>query len=336
MKKNTSQPKVTSVEVAALAGVSRWTVSRTFTPGKPISEEARVRVLDAAKQLGYKPNLLARSLSTQKTGLIAVVVDTFQNYNVMKLLDQLSFALQKNGLRALLINVADEDSVADLVEHADQLQTDGVIFLGATLTGDFVSLASNIKRIPLVIVFRDCDLPEPLVLNTDDYAAGFDIATLLVGEGAKQFAYFSGPTGMTTRVNRREGYEDGLHQLGFDLSVLLNVTNYDQFMACDVFAGYLNTTPKHERVDAIFCENDAVAFGVIDAMRAHGCLGSIAVVGFDDIAYGASPSYQLTSYAPPVSALIDLAVQAMLRNDVARTVLKGQLVLRESHKIIAR
>lgn len=325
--------KVTSVEVAALAGVSRWTVSRTFTPGKPISEDARQRVLMAAKQLGYKPNLLARSLSTHKTGVIAVVVDTFQNYNVMKLLDQLTVALQKHGLRALLINVIDEDSVADLVEHADQLQTDGVIFLGATLTGDFVSLASKIKRIPLVISFRDCNLPEPLVLNTDDYTAGREISELLVNEGALSFGYVMGPSGISTRLNRREGYEDYLNENSLSLSLILNVANYDQFIAYDVFCDYLERTAKKDRVDAIFCENDTIAFGVIDALRAHDCLGSIAVVGFDDISFAKSTSYNLTTYAPPVSELIELTVQAMLRDDVSRTVMKGKLVVRESHKL---
>lgn len=324
--------KVTSVEVAELAGVSRWTVSRAFAADKPISEEARQRVLLAAEQLGYKPNLLARSLSTHKTGVVAVVVDTFQNYNVMKLLDQLTVALQRNGLRALLINVMDEDSVADLVEHADQLQTDGVIFLGATLTGDFVSLASKIKRIPLVISFRDCSLPEPLVLNTDDYAAGREISSLLISEGASRFAYMAGPSGVSTRVNRREGYEDHLKERGFSLDLALSVSNYDQFLAYNIFSDYLARTPEEDRVDAIFCENDTLAFGVIDALRVHNKVGSIAVVGFDDISFAKSPSYSLTTYAPPVTELIDLTVQAMLRDDVQRTVMKGKLVLRESHK----
>ncbi|WP_219703576.1 LacI family DNA-binding transcriptional regulator [Marinomonas lutimaris] len=324
--------KVTSVEVAELAGVSRWTVSRAFTSDKPISEEARQRVLLAAEQLGYKPNLLARSLSTHKTGVIAVVVDTFQNYNVMKLLDQLTVELQKHGLRALLINVMDEDSVADLVEHADQLQTDGVIFLGATLTGDFVSLASRIKRIPLVISFRDCNLPEPLVLNTDDYMAGREISELLLNEGALSFGYIAGPSGISTRVNRREGYESHLKENGFTLNLILSATNYDQFIAYDVFCDYLERTAKKDRIDAIFCENDTIAFGVIDALRVHNCLGSIAVVGFDDISFAKSPSYNLTTYAPPVTELIGLTVQAMLRDDVQRTVMKGKLVVRESHK----
>jgi len=332
MKQSSSKPsKVTSNDVAERAGVSRWTVSRALTPGKSISESVRQRVLAAAEELGYKPNLLARSLSTQKTGLIAVVVDCFINHNVSKLMDRLTAELQSQGLRAVVLNVTHYQRVTELVEHADQLQCDGVIFLGATLTDDFVSLTSKIQRIPIVIAFRDCDLPEPFVFTTEDYAAGEEIAELLLQQKASRFAYFGGPPGVSTFVRRQEGFEAKLKQSGITLTQTFHCDNYDQFLACSVFERYLADTDKSKRVDAIFCENDAIAFGVLDAMRTHECLQEIAVVGFDDVPYAASKSYQLTTYAPPVDKIIKETVAVMLGESPESKRMNGNMVVRASH-----
>lgn len=329
---NKKTTAVTSVEVAERAGVSRWTVSRAFTPGKSISESVRQRVLAAAEELGYKPNLLARSLSTQKTGLIAVVVDCFVNHNVSKVLDQLTTALQKQGLRALLLNVTHADRVSELVEHADQLQCDGVIFLGATLTDDFVSLTSKIQRIPIVIAFRDCDLPEPYVFTTDDFKAGEEIATLLIQEGAKRLAYFGGPLGVSTFVRRRAGFEAITQAHGLSLLPDFECHNYDSFAAFSTFSTYLAQTDASQRIDAVFCENDAIAFGVLDAMRVHQCLGRIAVVGFDDVPQCASASYELTTYAPPVAQIIQNTIAVFRGDQPSSQRYQGELVLRASHK----
>ena len=335
MKQSSSKSnKVTSVDVAERAGVSRWTVSRALTPGKSISESVRERVLKAADELGYRPNLIARSLSTQKTGLIAVVVDCFINHNVSKLLDHLTAELQAQELRAVVLNVTHYQRVSELVEHADQLQCDGVIFLGATLTDDFVSVISKIKRIPIVIAFRDCDLPEPYVFTTEDYVAGEEIAELLLQQQAKHFAYFGGPPGVSTFVRRQEGFEAKLKQRGMSVSQTFHCDNYDQFLACSIFERYLDITEKAERIDAIFCENDAIAFGVLDAMRTHQCLQEIAVVGFDDVPYAASNSYQLTTYAPPLQTIIKQTVTAMLGESPKLKRFSGELILRSSHILI--
>ncbi|WCN12237.1 LacI family DNA-binding transcriptional regulator [Marinomonas mediterranea] len=283
--------RITASEVVEKAGVSRWTVSRAFTPGKPISEDVKKRVRSAAKELGYKPNLLARSLSTKRTGLVAVVVDHFENQNVIKVLGKLTSALQKQGLRVLLINVTHGDNVSEFVELADQHQADGVIFLGATLTEDFISTAREITRIPLVVAFRDCYLDEPLVINTNDTKAGEQIADLCIKEGAKTFAYLSSPQNTSTYLKRKDAYEARLKECGFTLDRHIEIGRYDQFLASEIFGRYLDKTPIVERVDAVFCENDTIAFGVIDALKLKGGYAQMSVVGFDNVPFGASSAY---------------------------------------------
>ena len=97
--------KVTASDVALAAGVSKWTVTRAFKPGASIAEESRKRVMEAADRLGYRPNLLARSLATKSTQQIAVFVDDFANPHKLPFLEKLTAALQAEDRVAMLINI---------------------------------------------------------------------------------------------------------------------------------------------------------------------------------------------------------------------------------------
>ena len=88
---------VTSVDVARLAAVSQSAVSRSFTPGASVSQETRAKVLEAARMLGYRPNAIARTLSTRSSRMIAVVVNQLQNLFYPLVLEMLSQRLQKHG-----------------------------------------------------------------------------------------------------------------------------------------------------------------------------------------------------------------------------------------------
>lgn len=97
--------KATASDVAEKAGVSKWTVSRAFTPGASISDSARDSVLAAAAELGYRPNLLARSLSQKRTHIIGVAIDEMKNPHSMMMLDMVTKQLQTRGYMALLLNI---------------------------------------------------------------------------------------------------------------------------------------------------------------------------------------------------------------------------------------
>lgn len=96
-KETVKRHKATASDVAAKAGVSKWTVSRAFTPGASISEKTRNRVLTVAKKLGYRPNLLARSLSQKRTHIIGVVIDELKNPHSMLMRDEVTRQLQARG-----------------------------------------------------------------------------------------------------------------------------------------------------------------------------------------------------------------------------------------------
>ena len=103
---------ITLKDVAERAGVSRAAVSRAFTPGASVSPKTRAKVEKAASDLGYSPNILARSLTTRKTQLVGLVSNNFHNPVFLQIFDLFTRGLQEHGLRPLLVNLSDETDPA--------------------------------------------------------------------------------------------------------------------------------------------------------------------------------------------------------------------------------
>ena len=118
---------VTLKHVAERAGVSRSAVSRTFTEGASVSAKTRRKVEQAAEELGYHPNILARGLTTRRTKLIGLVADNFHNPIFLQVFDLFTRGLQERGLRPLLVNLSGETEPEGSVRMLQQYSVDGVI-----------------------------------------------------------------------------------------------------------------------------------------------------------------------------------------------------------------
>ncbi|SUI82664.1 Ribose operon repressor [Serratia quinivorans] len=130
------------------------------------------------------------------------------------------------------------------------------------------------------------------------------LGELLLTQNYQRMGYLAGPVSESTQLRRLDGFRAALAEKQRDVSVVLQAPHYQRQCGMEAFAAYLATTPAEQRVEAIFCENDILAVGVIDAIRATPGCAPIAVVGFDDIELAASPSYQLTTYRQPMQSLI--------------------------------
>lgn len=109
MASDQASGSVTADDVALLAGVSRWTVNRAFKTGASISDKARRKVLDAAEQLGYTPDLLAASLASDRSNLVALLVDDFANPHKLAMMERLTRILRRHGWDILLVNMLDSN-----------------------------------------------------------------------------------------------------------------------------------------------------------------------------------------------------------------------------------
>ncbi|WP_243662589.1 LacI family DNA-binding transcriptional regulator [Plasticicumulans lactativorans] len=325
--------KVTASDVAKRAGVSKWTVSRAFTEGASISPEAQERVLQVAAELGYRPNLLARSLTKKRTGIVGLVVDELENPNLFPILNEVTNQLQRKGYMSMLLNITSEHSDGSTLSLADQFQVDGLIFLGTLLNDELVQLAQDIRHIPLIVLYRNCDYPNIQVVATDGYRAGRDIAGLFIEQRFRRIGYMLGPFSQSTQLKRLEGFRDGLKEQGLEVEVILEARHYQRDCGFQALARYLDLTAPDARIEALFCENDILAIGALDALRARSDAIRMGVVGFDDIELAASPCYDLTTYRQPLELLVPEAIRRLTAEGepAPKFLAPGQLVRRSSH-----
>ena len=138
---------VTLKDVALKAGVSTSAVSRTFTEGASVSAKTRKKVEKAATELGYRPNVLASSLTTRRTKLIGLVSNNFHNPVFLQVFDLFTQMLQQKGLRPLLVNLSGDIGPDKALDMLLQYSVDGVIVASSTLQPDFAKS------------FRECPYP---------------------------------------------------------------------------------------------------------------------------------------------------------------------------------
>ncbi|ANQ23799.1 LacI family transcriptional regulator [Vibrio natriegens] len=333
-KSNQLSSRVTAKDVAERAGVSKWTVNRAFNENAPISSDTKTKVLKAADELGYRPNLLARSLSNQSTNICGIVVDEMDNPHLAVVLNEVTTQLQQRGYTSLLLNISSESNSKNVLKLADQLQVAGLIFLGTILSEELVSIAQDIHNISLVQIYRNNVNSRIQVVATNGYSAGQEVGKLFCKEGYRSFGYLKGADTESWELLRLDGYRDYLYTQGLELNEILISYKYDYESGYETVKNYLKNTPPTEYFEALFCENDIIAMGAIDAIKDHGNGIKIAVVGFDDIDLAAASSYNLTTYRQPRNMIVSKAIDRLLAPNLAKNkeLLTGELVLRESHK----
>ena len=338
MAKKKSSSSLSSIDVARLAGVSQAAVSRAFTQGASISDKMRRKVLAAAEQLGYQPNIIARSLSGKSTRLIGIIMAKIGDPFYAKILAAFSRKLQEKGYWSLLLNVNDGQALDDVLPQALQYQVDGIVLTSATLSSTIASQCTAMG-VP-VVMFNRFSLESEVNAVGCDHAGGARLlADLLVKSGHKRFAYISGEEKSSTNKERERGFTERLADLGHELYA--RESGDYSYESGFIAAGKI--LDAKERPDALFCANDFMAIAAIDQARTLGLQvpGDLSVVGFDDAAMAAWPRYSLTTIRQPVARLVEAAVDVLvnaietLENERVIKVIPGRLVLRNSARLPA-
>ena len=329
--------QVTALDVANELGVSISTVSRTFTPGASVSAKMEEKVLAAAKKLGYRPNVLARSLMTRKTGLIGILIKDFDNPAYLKIIDELTLAIQLRGLQALVINMAHTAGIRESVDMIMQYQVDGLVETSGSSIDP--KLAEECQRVntPLIQFGYNSKKIQTSAVCCDDFAGGMQAAELFYKMGYKNLAYIASDRGDPS-MERRDGFLSVVDQKMGNKHVPIEFAGDWTYKGGVDAASQLLTT--HSPPDAIFCADDIIAMGVMDAARSKFGLRipeDLGVVGFDDIHLSDSYAYSLTTIQQPYNQMIEAALDLMNRmiEDPSRPsevqLFSGKLVIRESH-----
>jgi len=336
VKTHTSTPprKATASDVAREAGVSKWTVARAFTAGASISPHSRESVMAVAQRLGYRPNLLARSLSTKRTHQVAVMVDDFANPHKLLALEMLTAELQANNLMAMLIHIGEAFDDTHAFLTADQRQVDAVVMFGSGFRASTLQQTQRDDSPPLYVLARESTIDGVPSVSCDVEPSMGEIVAHLAGKGYRRPGFMSGPKPLLTQVGRQQYHAKHWLKRGIDNIVEIPSGQYSLDAAQKALRHYLRSTPEAERIDALVCENDVLALGAIDVARHEFGLqvpGQLAIVGYDGIELGRLASFGLTTYEQPMREMVRVLVEMILgQREPASLALRGRLILRQS------
>ncbi|MFT2109700.1 LacI family DNA-binding transcriptional regulator [Marinomonas sp. 2405UD68-3] len=304
--------KPSSVDVAKAAGVSQSMVSRAFTPGSSINPEKRELIFSKAKELGYRPNIMARSMITKKSKIIGFVFGYLENQYYPLALEKLSREFQAKGYHSLMFFSDNQSSADEIVQEFLQYQIDAVILASVSLSPDWIEACHSLS-VPVVLFNRAIETDDVTSVTSENYEGGKKVAHYLVKTGHKRISYISGFIESSTNKDRERGLIDGLKERGLEI-FSIESGNYNQEQAKQATLSMFSED-KDLKPDAIFVASDHMAFAVIDTLRYDLGLhipNDISVIGYDDVPLGSAPSYNLTTMSQPIDEMVSLTVNAVL------------------------
>ncbi|MCA0425497.1 MAG: LacI family DNA-binding transcriptional regulator, partial [Proteobacteria bacterium] len=284
--------KVTSADVARLAGVSQSAVSRVFTPGASASPKTAAKVRAAAERLGYRPNILARAMITGRSRIIGLVVAYLENQFYPVALERLSSALQDRGYHILIFMAENAaDNVGKVLDELLDYQVDGIITASVAMTNDLTTRCQA-AGIPVVMFNRGQNDPRLSEVTSDNRLGGRRVAEFLIAGGHRRIAHIMGWQGSSTGRDRAEGFREGLAAAGLEPFAVVD-GEYSRERAAEVARAMCSGS---ERPDAIFVGNDHMAFAVMDELVHRMQLRvpeDVSIVGYDDVPMAGWAAYSL-------------------------------------------
>lgn len=325
---------VTADDVAAAAGVSRWTVARAFKKDASISRQSRQKVMEAAERLGYAPDLLAASLASDRSNLVALVADDFTNPHKLVMLERLTRILRKRDTGVLLVNMLEESDPSSALLAASQRRVDAAVVIGSNFDDRVLDTALGARRVKKLVIFaRASQNPNTVTITCDDTAAMAEIAQYLFAKGLRRPMFVAGPDTQSARLHRRESFLAAWQRLASVVPPAIHVPRYDMACALDGICAALGRLARGDLPDVLVCENDIIAIGAVDALRYRLGLrvpGDVAVTGFDDIPLAAAPAYDLTTFRQPITRMAEALARLLDEGSSEDVILPGTFIPRSS------
>jgi LacI family transcriptional regulator, repressor for deo operon, udp, cdd, tsx, nupC, and nupG len=325
-------------DVARLADVSTATVSRALATPERVSPEARARVLEAIAKTGYVPNPAARSLRSQKTFMVLVVLPDLSNTFFSKILRGIEETLFEAGYGMIISDLdGPPEKEAHFAAFTAAGRVDGAILLNGHLFGQSRDGEGQPARISIPLValceaIPGADIPQ---IEIDNRAAASRMTQHLASLGHRRIAYVSGPANNILERERFLGFQDGLEAAGLPFDPALVIPG-DYTIEAGVRAGH-DLVARSTRPTAVFCTSDEMAIGLMRTLFSTGLRvpEDISVAGFDDIEFAAVAEPALTTIHQPRRELGQAAASALIdllqgRSSPKRIRLETELVIRDS------
>src|SRR3989475_4002990 len=321
-------------DVAKAAGVSTATVSRVLSNGLHVRPEVRERVMEAVDKLAYRPNLLARSLRSQQSNTIGLIVSDIRNPFFTSMSRAVEDTAYEQGFSLVLCNT-DENPEKEAI-YLNLMQDEnvaGVIFSPTRYTAANFT-AANVS-FPTVIVDRLLNGTDVDVVILDNVDAGYRLTTHLIENGYQRIGALCGETSMTGR-ERQLGYEKALR--AHNLAPMGELVKYVQPKTEAGYAATFKMLDMAQPPDALLTTNSLLAEGALQAIRERNLTipDDIALVAFDETTWASLVQPPLTLIAQPTNEIGKTATELLLQRiadpnrPTRQVILKGQLLVRGS------
>ncbi|HEX2949415.1 MAG TPA: LacI family DNA-binding transcriptional regulator [Armatimonadota bacterium] len=357
--------KVSIPMIAKHLGLSRSTVQAALSGTGTVSQVTRDRVRAVAKELGYQPNLMARAMRTQRTGMIGAIVPAVVVPLYQELVTTITHASVAHGYHALLSSSLSDDALeAKQIEHLCGINVEGLIIYPAT-PGDAARYADVAKMVPLVLLGVPDAAIAADVINVDQLLIGRQAVQHLLGLGRRRIAFLPTAGQYYWSDARRQGAETALAEQRLSLEVISMRDDKDLVASpTNIDPRYLHSwniptmhweIPEHVmhgyhamqaflkqggQCDGLITANDQLAYGALQAIKDAGVAvpDDISVLGCDDLFASAIITPSLTSFHLPMAEMGELAVQRLMAHIAQRDhdyqpenmLMRPQLVVRES------
>jgi len=338
---------VTMKDIARDLGVSVVTVSKVLRNHDDISRKTRELVLQRSRELGYIPNLTARSLVTGRSSLVGLLVPDLIHPFFAEVARSLAAALREHGLYLLICSSeGDPQLEREQLQHLISRRLDAIVV--ASVGGDDVILESiSASGTPLILLDRQTSIRNAHFVGVNDLVVGTMATEHLISVGCRRIAHLRGPEN-SVGIKRFEGYKRALQKAGLPYrpELVSEISSGDvdsKTQGMEETARMISRTP---RPDGFFCFSDPMAIGAINCLLEAkiSIPKQIAVIGCGNLHYDESLRVPLSSVDQKSVVIGERAAQIILNHvirkkdeepflassEVEHVVLRPKLIVRES------
>jgi LacI family transcriptional regulator len=291
--------RVTLKDVASIADVSIQTVSRVVNNHPDVATDTRKRVQEVISQVGYRPNILARSLISQRSFTLGVVIAGLKLTGPLTVLNGITTAAEEAGYALMLMELPSfaTNDIEQIFDGLLSRQVDGIIWAVPEVEENRLWISKFPKNQNIPLVYLTMQPQEGVtVVAINNYLGGRLATTHLLEQGYRHIGHIAGPLDWWESRQRMKGWEDTLKEAGFEVS--------DQHRVMGDWSPASGTQSiellldRYPEIDAIFVGNDQMALGVLRVLHQRGLRvpEDIGLVGFDDI-------QEAAYYWPPLSTI---------------------------------
>ncbi len=281
MKKSSN---ITQAQIARILNLSTVTVSKALRDHPDISADTKERVKQLAAELDYKPDLIARALSSRKSNIIGAVMPEIDHTFFASVMKGIQRGAQENQYQ-IILTVSDEDEQKEL----ENLQT----LISMRIDGILISISRNTHRYDIFESIKNKGIPlvffdRPLAgsgfssVIVDDQLGAYNAVTYAIGQGYRSIMHFAGPPQLSIAESRKKGYLDAMKKSGlsYDDNWIIPCGSYEE----DGYREFKTLIRTGRIPEVVFTFNDPVAIGIYDAAKENGFKipEDIGVIGFSD------------------------------------------------------